>query len=161
MNEQDPVSESMVNRQSEVTLREITAETVRSICRLTVGAEQQKFVAPNAVSIAPAHFCDHAWFRAIYAAETPVGFVMLEDQPDKPEYFLWRLMIDAQHQHMGFGRRAMELLIEYVKSRPNAAELLTSVVHAAGGAQGFYESLGFELTGEYEDGEAMMRLRLS
>ncbi len=31
----------MVNQQSEVTLREITAQTVRSICRLTVGAEQQ------------------------------------------------------------------------------------------------------------------------
>jgi hypothetical protein len=27
-----------------------------------------------------------------------------------------------------------------------------------GGPQGFYEKIGFELTGQYEEGEALMRL---
>ena len=146
--------------QSKVTLREINADTVRDICRLAVREDQQKFVAPNAVSIAQAYFSKHAWFRAIYADETPVGFLMLEDQPEKPEYYLWRFMIDARYQQMGFGRRAVELLVEYVKTRPGAIELLTSVLQAEGGPQVFYEKLGFELTGEYEEGEAVMRLRL-
>ena len=57
----------------EVTLREITAETVRAICNLDVAPEQRGYVAPNAVSIAQAHFQPRAWFRAVYAAETPVG----------------------------------------------------------------------------------------
>lgn len=149
-----------VSRTDAVTLREITAETVRSICRLSVRDEQRRFVAANAVSIAEAHFSDHAWFRAIYAGETPVGFLMLEDQPQKPEYYLWRLMIDHRYQNLGFGRRALALLIEHVRTRPSATELFTSVVQEEGGPQPFYESLGFELTGEYEDGEAMMRLPL-
>lgn len=146
--------------QSKVSLREITADTVRAICNLAVREDQQQFVAPNAVSIAQAYFSEFAWFRAIYADEIPVGFLMLEDQPEKPEYFLWRLMIDIRYQHLGFGRRAIELLVEHVKTRPGATELLTSVHQAEGGPQAFYEKLGFELTGECEEGEAMMRLHL-
>ena len=145
---------------SDVTLREVTADTVRTICRLDVHEDQRQFVAPNAVSIAQAYFSEHAWFRAIYAGDTPVGFLMLEDRPEKPEYYLWRFMIDARYQGMGFGRKALELLIEHVRTRPGATELLTSVHQAEGGPQGFYESMGFTLTGEYEEGEAVMRLHL-
>ena len=154
-------SENMPSSNSTVTLREIDAGTVRRVCTLAVREDQKKFVAPNAVSIAQAHFSDHAWFRAIYADDTMVGFLMLEDQPEKPEYYLWRFMIDARWQGMGFGRQAMELLIDHVRTRPKAKELLTSVLQAPGGPQGFYEKLGFTLTGEYEEGEAMMSLPLS
>jgi diamine N-acetyltransferase len=143
-----------------VTLREITEDTVRTICNLSVGEEQKQFVASNAVSIAQAYFSKHAWFRAIYADDTPVGFLMLYDDSEKPEYFLWRLMVDARYQGMGFGRRGLEVLIEYVKTRPNATELFTSFHEAKGSPQGFYEKIGFELTGDFEEGEALMRLRL-
>ena len=80
-----------------VSLREITQETVNSILNLRVAKGQEQFVASNAVSIAEAHFSAEAWFRAIYADETPVGFLMLSDQPDKGEYFLWHFMVDVQH----------------------------------------------------------------
>lgn len=150
----------MVDQYSQVTLREITADTVRAICNLKVAEEQQKFVAPNAASIAQAHFSGSAWFRAIYADDAPVEFAMLDDQPDKPEYFLWRFMIDARYQRMGFGRKALELLIAHVRTRPNAAEFLTSVEQGEGGPQPFYEKLGFVATGECEDGEAVLRYKL-
>ena len=48
-----------------VTLREITGDTVRTICALRVAPAQERLVAPNAVSIAQAHFEPGAWFRAI------------------------------------------------------------------------------------------------
>jgi diamine N-acetyltransferase len=149
-----------VSSKSEITLREINSETVRTICDLNVREDQRGLVAPNAVSIAQAHFSDKAWFRAIYAEETPVGFIMLHDDAEKGEYFLWRMMIDARYQGMGFGRRAMEIFIDYVRSRPGAKELLTSVVQEEGSAQGFYERIGFELTGAYEGEEAVMGLPL-
>ena len=148
------------HRDSRVTLREITEQTLDAVLRLQVSEPQRRFVADNARSIAQAHFSPYAWFRATYADDTPVGFVMLWDDPDKPEYYLWRLMIDVRYQGNGFGRRAMELLIGHVKTRPNAKELMTSVLQADGGPQGFYERLGFVLTGDYEDGEAVMRLVL-
>lgn len=144
-----------------VTLREITSETVRAICDLRVGPGQEGFVAPNAVSIAQAHFePEVAWFRAIYADETPVGFVMLEDDPAHESYTLWRFMIDARFQGYGFGRRALDLVIDYVKTRPGATALLTSCVPGDGSPCPFYEKLGFVYTGEVDDGELVMRLAL-
>jgi len=144
-----------------VTLREITVETYGPILKLEVSDEQKRFVASNAVSIAQAYFEERAWFRGIYAGDTPIGFAMLDVDPAKPEYYLWRFMIDHRYQGRGYGYAAMKLLIEHVRTLPNAKEFITSVVQAEGGPQGFYEKLGFYLTGEYyDDGEAVMRLEL-
>lgn len=135
--------------EAQVSLREITEETVREICRLTdtLTPPKKYMVAPNAVSIAQAYFSEHAWFRAIYADDTPVGFVMLYDDPEKPEYFLWRYMIAGPHHGKGFGRRGIELLVEYVKTRPGAEVLETSCGQGPGSPEGFYRSLGFERNG--------------
>lgn len=146
---------------SVVSLREITESSVGDILRLKVAEKQERFVAPNAVSIAQAHFSKLAWFRAIYADETPVGFVMLADDPAKPEYCLWRFMIDARYQGLGFGRRAFEAVIVHVRTRPGARELLVSCVEGDGTPIPFYQSLGFRLTGGYDEGEAIMVLDLT
>ena len=144
-----------------VSLREITQKTLRPFLNMKVAELQANMVASNAVSIAQAHFEKYAWFRGIYADDTPVGFIMLYDNPDKPEYFLWRLMIDQKYQVDGYGRKAVEQLIDYVKTRPNATELLVSHVKGMPGNPGpFYQKLGFEYTGEEEDGELVMRLAL-
>jgi diamine N-acetyltransferase len=141
-----------------IELREITKDTVRAICNLKVAPEQQKFVAPNAVSIAQAYFHDDAWFRAIYDGDTPVGFVMLSDVPEKAEYYLWRLMIDAQYQGKDYGRRALEIIVDHVRTRPNAKEFFLSICPGDGNPGPFYEKFGFKYTGEEEDGELMMKL---
>jgi diamine N-acetyltransferase len=144
-----------------ITLREVTAETVHAICDLKVADHQRNFVAPNAVSIAQAYFeRDNAWFRAVYADETPVGFLMLDDDPSASEYGLWRFMIDARYQGNGYGRAALERLIVHVRTRPGATELLTSCVPGEGSPCPFYERLGFVYTGEKDDGELVMRLAL-
>jgi diamine N-acetyltransferase len=141
-----------------VTLREITKETVRSIIDLQVAPEQEDFAAPNSVSIAQAHFDDKAWFRAIYADETPVGFVMLFDDPEKPFYYLWRYMIDAKYQGRGYGRLAINLLITHVKTRPGAKELLVTYVPGKGSPEKFYEKVGFVNTGVKHGDEWEMKL---
>ncbi len=76
----------------------MTSQTVEDVCALSVAPGQERFVAPNAVSIAEAYFCKKAWFRAIYADETRVGFLMLHDDPQKGEYHLWRFMIAQSHK---------------------------------------------------------------
>ncbi|MBX3011241.1 MAG: GNAT family N-acetyltransferase [Caldilineaceae bacterium] len=152
-----------ITRDATVTLREITEETVGSILRLQVATAQEQFVANNAVSLAQALFSKHAWYRAIYADETPVGFLMLHDEPageEGPVYYLWRFMIDARYQKLGFGRQALQLLIAHVRTRPNATQLLLSYVPEEGGPLAFYEKLGFVHTGKEEDGELEMRLAL-
>ena len=143
-----------------VSLREITAETVWAICQLKVAPAQEQFVASNAFSIAQAHFSPIAWFRAIYADETPVGFMMLADNPEAPEYFLWRLMIADGHQRKGFGERAIALLVDYVRTRPGATELQVSYHPGEGSPRDFYLKQGFEETGRIEEGEVVLRLPL-
>jgi diamine N-acetyltransferase len=143
-----------------VELREITKDTVRDVMKVEVAEGQDEFVAPTSVSIAQAYFEPKAWFRAIYADEEPVGFIMLHDDPEKPAYYLWRLLIGADHQRKGYGRAAVEQLIEYVKTRPGATELLVSWVPVPGGPEDFYRGLGFEPTGEISHGEVVARLVL-
>ena len=155
-----PDSKTSLGLEATVSLREVTQETVNSILNLRVTKEQEQFVASNAVSIAEAHFSEDAWFRAIYADETPVGFLVLSDQSDKGEYYLWRFMVDVQHQGKGYGRRALELLIDHVKTRPNAKELFLSHVPGTGSPEGFYRKLGFEHTGEQVGDELVMKLTL-
>ena len=157
-----------VGTESRISLREITRDTFFEICQLSVSPDQKLHIDTVAESLAEANFHDSAWFRAVYADDTPVGFVMLDDRPLEARYYLWRFMIDARYQGMGFGGKAMDLVIGHVKTRPNATELLTSVMQIPGGPQGFYERAGFELTGEYADRskcqnqnpEAFMRLAL-
>jgi diamine N-acetyltransferase len=145
----DPEQEEL-GPEAEVSLREITGETVREICNLsnTLTPPRKYMVAPNAVSIAQAHFSPNAWFRAIYADDTPVGFVMLYDDPEGPEYFLWRLMIAGPHHGKGFGRRAIDLLVGHVRTRPGATVLETSCGQGPGSPEGFYRKLGFVRNGK-------------
>jgi diamine N-acetyltransferase len=160
--EPDTAASTETLPEAEVSLREITEDSVRDICRLsdTLTPPKKYMVAPNAVSIAQANFSEHAWFRAIYAGETPVGFVMLYDNPEEPEYFLWRLMVAQQYHGKGFGRRAIELLVEHVKTRPGAKVLETSCGQGPGSPEGFYKRIGFERNGKMHGEEVGLSLAL-
>ncbi len=148
------------NATAKVSLRKITAKTVRTICNLSVSENQRKFVAPNAISIAQAYFCKNAWFRAIYANEIPVGFVMLYENPKRYQHYLWRFMINANHQGKGYGSKALDLIVRHERKDHKAKKLTLSCVRAEGGPEGFYKSFGFEFTGKIEDGEHVMKLLL-
>jgi diamine N-acetyltransferase len=148
------------SRDAAVTLREITMENAGSVINLEVKETQRSFVATNAVSLAQMHFEPKACARAIYADDTPVGFVMLRDDPDEPRYYVWRYMIAGEYQGLGFGRRGMEQVIEYVRTRPGASELFLSYVPGEGSPRDFYTRLGFEETGVKHRGENEMKLVL-
>jgi len=143
----------------EVTLREITADTLPTIIALEVSESQQRYIASNAVSIAEAHFDPGAWFRAVYSDDLPVGFVMLFDptmpgaiptDPIEPtDMFLWRLMIDRRYQRSGLGRRTLDLVRQHVSGLGRFRRLLSSFVPGPEGPEGFYLSYGFTKTGRH------------
>ena len=143
----------------DVELRHITSATVRAICELEVAADQRSFVAPNAVSIAEAHFTPGHWMRAIYADGEPVGFVLNWEDPSEG-CFLWRFMIADSHQRRGIGRLAMQQVIEHWQELGAATQAKTHVVPSNVGAIAFYESLGFRLTGAEQHSELEMALDL-
>ena len=149
-----------VEKEAEVSLREVTEETLMDILKLEVTDEQKHFVAPNAWSIAQAHFSPYAWFRAIYADDAPVGFVMLYLDEDTPEYGIWRFMIDKRYQKRGYGYQAMQHILEFMKTLPDVTEILVSHEPGNGNPSPFYKKCGFIETDEWDEDEKVMKLTL-
>ena len=157
----------MVDPAPRVTLREITADTVRAVTNLAVSEPQRRFVASNAVSLAQALFAAEAWYRAIYAGEELAGFVMLHDESmstspnDNPQIGVWRFMIDARFQGRGIGRDAMRQVIEHVRAKHLFRSLEVSFVPGAGCPEQFYLGLGFRHTGRVDEGEVVLEMPLA
>ena len=149
-----------------ITLREITEDNSESVLALRCTPDQERFVTSVIDSLAEAADYPQAnpWFRAVYAGERPIGFVMLswDVEPQPPEiigpWFLWKLLIDYRHQGMGYGQEVVRQIVELVRGQ-NATELLTSHVPGEGSPAGFYARLGFVPTGELDpEGEIILRL---
>jgi len=149
-----------------VHFKRITANNVYAVCKLsdTLSEAHRRMVAPNAISIAQGSVANNTWYRAIYAGDTPVGFIMthtgsdFDDELDYPGAFLWRLMIATPFHGLGYGRRAMERLIGELRAQ-GFRELYTSCGEGEGSPEGFYKSLGFERTGEMLDDEVELLLK--
>ena len=144
-----------------VFLRPITDANREEVEALRVSPAQEQFVSSVADSLleAAAEPGGRAIFWAVYADETPVGFVMISDEVESPGYiphYLWKLLVDERYQGRGFGTAALDLIVEYFRGRPGVEEIWTSAGQGA-----FYERYGFERTGEivFED-EVLLRLGL-
>ncbi len=150
-----------------VSLRKITEANIQPVLRVRTTPEQEKFVSSIGNSIAEATVYQHAnpWYRAVYADEEPVGFVMLswDVRPQPPHingpWFLWKLLIDFRHQRLGYGQEVLRQIVELVRAH-GATELLTSYVPGDGDPAGFYARLGFVPTGDVDpDGEIILLLK--
>jgi diamine N-acetyltransferase len=158
----------MTRDEGVVSLREITDANRPAIEALSVTPQQEQFVAGVTESLIEAAETPHAkpWYRAVYAGETPVGFVMISDNiaPGHPEYlgpyFLWRLLIDTRWQRHGYGRAALDLIVEYLAARPACDRLLASYVPGDGSPRDFYLQYGFVPTGAVFDDEPVIELLL-
>ena len=134
-----------------INLREITGKNLKSIIDLNVKEGQKDCVASNSVSIAQGHYAKSAWFKGIFNDDLPVGFVMLDLIKEENKCFLWRFMIDEKHQGKGYGKLALNQVIDWVRSLEAFEEIRTSYVPTKNSADGFYEKFGFIETGKLED----------
>lgn len=153
-----------------VTLREITDDNRGAVEALAVTDEQTSYVAGVAASLVEAtqHPDAKPWYCAIYADDEPVGFVMISDgiTVDNPAYvgpyYLWRLLVDRRHQGRGYGTRALDLVVDHLRThRPDAHTLLTSYVVGPASPRDFYLGYGFTPTDRVEDGEPILEYALA
>ena len=151
-----------------VSLRPITEENRSAVEALRLAPGQERFVSSVGESMIEAveDQAGRAMYWAVYAGETPVGFVMISDEvaPESPGYiphYLWKLLIDHRHQRQGYGAATLDLIVEYFRARPGVDVLCTSAVPGEGGPIPFYERYGFQRTGDIVfDGEVLLQLRL-
>lgn len=111
-------------------LRKITYENVDAVTSMSVREDQRGFVAPNVASLAEAYVCVENGYAVkalvLYEEDEPVGFVMFGlgymgwSAPPCAEgsYCIVRFMIDRERQGRGLGKRAMEVCLEYLGTRP-------------------------------------------
>ncbi len=153
-----------------VSLRDVTDGNRAEVEGLRVTDTQRNYVASVSQSFVDAaeNPDAHPWYRAVYSGPTPVGFVMIadgvsEEHPDfAGPYYLWRLLIDQEWQGQGIGRAALDLVVDYVRTRPGAQALRTSVAPGSEESpMGFYVNYGFTPTGEVLDGEELLVLPLT
>jgi diamine N-acetyltransferase len=144
-----------------VCLRPITRNNLWAVLDLKRHPGQEHFVADNAVSIANASVEPTFVPLAVYAGDEVVGFAMYGQHLETGAWWVIRLMIDRAQQGNGYGRAAMEAVIAMMAERVGCAEIVTSFVPANSVAAALYASLGFQPTGEIEDGEPLVRLRLA
>ena len=159
-----------------IRLEEINGKNVWEILKLKVGKNQQRFVAPNDVSIIEAYIAlshhGNAFPFGIYDGEIPVGFCMIgfgvdddwEDAPAvaKDNYNIWRFMIDERHQGKGYGKAAMKLILDFIRSEPcgPAEACWLSYEPENERAKALYASFGFRETGAFDGDEAIALLKL-
>lgn len=144
-----------------ITLKEITRDNINEVLELKVSENQTAYVSSNGDSLAQAYvYPKTAYPFAVYEDSTIVGFIMMGYYEAKAYYTLWKFMIDARYQNRGYGRKALELGIRYLKDRFDVSEVYTGVVPGNTVAKGLYESVGFKDTGLIELGMEEMRLTL-
>ena len=149
-----------------ISLRPIDESNRQAVEELDVSPEQQGFVSNAADSIREAarEPDGRALYWAVYAGDTPVGFVMISDDVGGPGYFpqyLWKLFIDERHQGRGYGSATLDLVAEYFRRRPEVTIMRTSCGEGEGSPLGFYEGYGFRQTGEIVfDTEILLEYKL-
>ena len=173
------VEENMKNKTEsldQLHLEKITWDNCDAIMNLHVAKEQRDFVASNKDSFVDGfvRIIDEGkkvFPFGIYLGKKPVGFIMItydvgEDNGEEPSaewflrnsYYIWRFMIDRRYQGKGYGRRAIELALDFIRTFPAGEAKYCWLEYEPKNevARKLYASFGFEEHPEqYEEGEEM------
>src|SRR5580658_6369322 len=101
-----------MSQQLSVTLLPLSADNWYECAGLAVAEIQKAFLPPNVYSIAAAQFYPDSVCRAVHAGQSLVGFAMYGIEQESQRAKLFRLMIDAKYQRLGYGRAALALAID-------------------------------------------------
>lgn len=162
-----------------IRLEKVNDDNFIDLMDLEVAESQKDYVASNTVSMAQAYATaasgKFVQCFGIYDADTAVGFAMIGHHSEeykgmaeiyRHSYYLWRFMIDHRFQGKGYGRDALNLLLDYVLSFPDGEEdtWSTSYDQENEAAKHLYASFGFVPNGEkdsdHEDAEEVAVLPL-
>ena len=169
-----------------ITLEKITYKNYIDVCwRLKVSQKQKNFVASNNNSLAEAYVAitngGVALPFAICRNNKPIGFLMIgygandddfkDEDPEfikmvKKSYCVWRFMIDKRYQRKGYGRKAMQLALDYIRTFPSGAaesiwlsyEPENEVAKKLYSSFGFIEQPQWYKGGEGEEMPALLKL---
>ena len=155
-----------------IRLEKVNWDNYYKVIKLKVSKEQKKFVAENKSSLAHAFLVSSnnvpVYAFAIYNNDKVIGFIQIcydddwtgyerENWLNSEEYnkikgtkyyCIWRFMIDKKYQNRGYGRKAFELALDFIKSKPcgKAEYAIICYEHTNEVGKRLYASYGFKET---------------
>ena len=159
-----------------IRLEAVNGKNVWELLKLSIEDSQREFVASNEVSIIEAYTAitahGYAYPFGIYDGDIPVGFLMIgfdkddywENAPKiaNDNYNMQRLMIDKKYQGKGYGKEALKLAIEFIKTLPcGPAEYCWLSYESENEiAKNLYKSFGFVETEDMDENEIIAIMKL-
>lgn len=145
-------------------IQEVTRDSLDACINLKLAEDQVHRIDPNVYSIAESKVDPTLTPYAIHLDDTVIGFVMTEydsDEINERKYWVTRFMIDVSYQRKGYGKMAMQKVIERLKKDKNCQFIGLSTEPDNEPALQFYQSLGFVNTGELlEEREVILLLKV-
>ncbi|PEC22052.1 GNAT family N-acetyltransferase [Bacillus cereus] len=148
-----------------VQLKVVTRENWEDALKLQVKENQTKFVPAVAVSLAKVYIkpdgknVEYIPF-AIYDGDLIVGFIMHAFVRETSNmYWINGFIIDQKQQGNGYGKAALQEIINLIKNRFKECKEIRLTVHKDNiSAKKLYERYGFQSLGQEYDGEQVYRL---
>ena len=147
-----------------ITLQKVDESNFIACFSLKLDPRQEKFVSHPIRSLAQAYvYYKQCTPFAVFSGGEVVGYVMVIYDYDEETYNIWHLMVDRRHQGKGFGRAALELALEYIRTKPfgSSNRVLMTVNPQNSAAYALYQALGFTETGRSDEDEVELGLTLS
>ena len=151
----------MESKKKDIRLVTVDTKNLDALIDLEPFESQYNFVADNSYSLAEAYANitngRYAQPFGIYDGETPVGFLMIgydiaDEEADREKYplltnnyLIWRFMIDKNYQNKGYGKAAMKLALDFIRTWPcgEAEYCWLSYEPENDVARKLYQSFGF------------------
>lgn len=143
----------------DLSLIPITGANRTQAQKLRVALHQCTQIETVAECLAEADRCANWRPMAICDGSSMIGFSMVGYFPEEENGRLWfdRFLIDADHQHRGYGRHALSLLLDLLWREYEADAIYLSVIDPAIPAVALYQQEGFFFNGERDpNGEHIM-----
>lgn len=147
-----------------VELRAITEDNFIDVFHLKLAPGQEIYVSHPIRSLAQAYvYRNQCQPFGIYADGKMVGYVMVIYDYDIPEYDIWHMMIDESAQGNGYGREALDRVIDYIRSKPfgDSDRVALTCNKNNPTAKRLYESKGFSATGAEDEDEIELAMLLN
>lgn len=148
-----------------LNIRPVTKDNWRAIVELKPLTDQEKYITSNAESLLESFYeTRYNWsVFGLFKEEYPIGFTMIGAFNAEKEYiWLDRFMIDGQFQGKGYGKKFLQLIVDYIQSKWQVKDIVLSIVKENNQAKKLYETIGFIDTGriDEENGELVMVLNV-
>ena len=146
-----------------ITLKKIDESNFLDCFQLKLAPGQEEYVSNPIRSLAQAYvYYSQCTPFGIYAEDKMVGYVMVIYDHDIPEYDIWHMMIDQSEQGKGYGKTALQKVIDYIREKPFGTSNRVALTCNKGNqvALKLYQKAGFEPTGNSDEDELELAIQL-